>query len=181
MRTLIIHPTDPSTDFINVICDRYRNDPDITIIDGTNISHRLIKEGLKENDRIVFMGHGNEYGLLDMVGQRQVITSRDLSMFRDKELICYWCNANIFVERYDLNAFCTGMFVSEVKEARWYNLPIDQNLIDESNSLFCRILGDNLFEPVDIIRQRIMEGYVNPDNPIICFNRECMGFEEYEV
>lgn len=177
MRTLFIHPTDPSTEFLNLVYDRHRDNPDVTIIEDCPLSHRLIKEGLKNNDRIVFLGHGNEYGLLDLVSQRQVISSRDLTMFREKEVICYWCNANIFAERYDLHAFSTGMFVSELREARWYELPEDQNLIDQSNTLFCNILADCVFDDLNTIRTRIENEYVDPNNPIIIFNRECMGFK----
>ena len=133
-------------------------------------------EELKKNDRIVFIGHGTELGLLDIYGNRYTITSEDLQLFRDKPVICYWCNANIFAEKYDLNAFATGMFVSELKEAKWYNLPLDQNLIDNSNELFCRILSRCVFDDPKTIRSVIKRGYVG-DNPIIKFNRQCMGFE----
>ena len=181
MKTLFIHPTDPSTDFCTIVFDKYRDNPDVTIIEGTAIPHTKIKEGLKANDRIVFLGHGNEYGLLDMIALRHVVTSEDLTMFRDKEVICYWCNANIFAEKYNLNAFSTGMFVSEIKEAEYYNLPTDQNLIDNSNTLFCTILSECVFDSLDVIRNRIYNEYVDKDNPIICFNRECMGFEDNNI
>jgi len=177
MRTLFIHPSDPSTDFCRIVFDDYRDRDDVTIIEGVRIPSSQIKEALKTHDRIVFCGHGTELGLLDMIGNRYVITSDELQMFRDKPVICYWCNANVFAEKYDLNAFATGMFVSEIKEARWYNLPLDQNLIDNSNELFCRILSRCVFDDPQVIRKTIERGYVG-NNPIIQFNRQCMGFDE---
>lgn len=177
MRTLFIHPTDPSTDFCRIVYEDYRNQEDVTIIEGTCIPSTRIKEALKTHDRIVFCGHGTEAGLLDIPGKRYVITSEELQLFRNKPVICYWCNANIFVEKYNLNAFATGMFVSEIKEAGWYNLPLDQNLIDNSNELFCRILSRCVFDDPQDIRRTIERGYVG-DNPIIRFNRQCMGFDE---
>lgn len=177
MRTLFIHPTDPSTEFLNSVYADYVGNDDVTIIEGTRISHAVIKRALKDADRIIFMGHGTEYGLLDMIGNRYVITSKDLQFFKNKPVICYWCNANIFVDKYDLNAFATGMFVSEIKEANWFNLPMDQNLIDASNNLFCKILSRCLFDDVNTIMSVIDRAYIDNNNPIICFNRECMGLE----
>ena len=179
MRTLFIHPTDQSTTFGELVYNPYRGMDDVTILTGRNISSRVIKEALMNNDRIVFIGHGTEYGLLDMVGNaRYVITSRQLQFFRDKEVICFWCNANIFADRYNLNAFSTGMFVSELSEARYYQLPEDQELIDASNTLFCNILSRCIFDNVNVIRENIEREYVDRNNQIICFNRQCMGFDE---
>ena len=175
MRTLFIHPTDPSTDFCKSVYEDYVNCDDVTIITGTRIPSSTIKEALKTHDRIVFLGHGTEYGLLDKSDWRYVITSNDLQLFRDKTVICIWCNANVFAERYDLNAFATGMFISEPDEADWYNLPPDQKLIDESNELFCRILSRCIFDDPKDIRMIIEHSYKG-NNPIIKFNRESMGF-----
>jgi len=180
MKTLFIHPTDPTTDFCKIIYEDYRDQDDVTILTGTRFSSRLIKSELHAYDRIVFIGHGTEAGLLDKLNNRYVITSEDIQFFRDKPVICMWCNANIFAEKYDLNAFATGMFVSELQEAKWYKLPQDQGLIDESNNLFCMILSRCVFDDPKDIRTIIDLGYRSKTNPIIKFNRECMGFENEE-
>lgn len=178
MRTLFIHPTDPSTAFCSIIYQDYLQDNNVTLITGNHISSRVIRDALRIHDRIVFLGHGTELGLLDMrYDWRYLITSEDLQFFRNKECICFWCNANIFAEKYDLNAFATGMFVSELREARQYNLPEDQNLIDYSNTLMCNILSRCIFDPIEQIRNCVYRGYVSNTNPIINFNRECMGFD----
>jgi hypothetical protein len=179
MRTLFIHPTDPSTAFCSVIYQDYLQWDNVTLITGNHISRNVLTDALRTHDRIVFLGHGTELGLLDMrYDWRYLVTSRDLQFFRDKECICFWCNANIFAEKYDLNAFATGMFVSELSEARRYNLPEDQNLIDSSNILMCNILSRCIFDPIEQIRDTIYRGYVSTNNPIIQFNRECMGFND---
>lgn len=179
MRTLFIHPTDPTTAFCSIIYQDYLQWDNVTLITGNHISSRVIREALQPHDRIVFIGHGTELGLLDMrYDWRYLITSADLQFFRDKEVICFWCNANIFAEKYGLNAFATGMFVSELREARAYNLPEDQSLIDYSNTLMCNILSRCIFDPIDQIRDTVCRGYVSTNNPIIAFNRECMGFED---
>ena len=176
MRTLFIHPTDPSTEFGEILYQDYMDRDDVTILTGTRIPSSTIKTALRNADRIVFVGHGTELGLLDILGKRYVITSEELQFFRNKPVICYWCNANIFAEKYDLNAFATGMFVSELDEAEWYNLPQDQNLIDASNILFNRILSRCIWDDPKDIRNTIERGYVDKNNPIVCFNREYMGF-----
>lgn len=178
MRTLFIHPTDPSTKFAEIVYNNHLTMDDVTVLTGTRISHAVIRKELQSHDRIVFIGHGTEFGLLDMVGMRYVITSDDIQFFRDKPVICFWCNANIFAEKYNLNAFATGMFVSEVKEASWYHLPEEQDLIDASNTLMCNILSRCAFDNPNDIRNIVEKEYVDVNNPIICFNRQCMGFEE---
>lgn len=176
MRTLFLHPTDPSTEFLNIVYADYVNNEDITIIEGTRISSHSIRAALADADRIVFLGHGTELGMLDILGKRYVITADDLQFFRNKPVICFWCNANIFAEKYGLNAFATGMFVSEVDEAVYFGLPTDQKMIDASNILMCNILSRCAFDDPADVRNVVERGYVDVNNPIICFNRECMGF-----
>ncbi len=178
MNTLFLHPTDPSTEFAEILYQDYMDRDDVTVLTGTRIPNSVVKEALRKADRIVFVGHGTELGMLDILGKRYIITSKHLQFFRNKPVICYWCNANIFADKYNLNAFATGMFVSELDEAGWYNLPQDQNLIDSSNILFNRILSRCIWDDPNVIRNTIERGYVDKNNPIVCFNRQCMGFDE---
>ena len=176
MRTLFLHPTDPSTEFGDLIYQDYLDWDDVTVITGTRISRRIIREALQSHDRIVFIGYGTELGMLDILGKRYVITADDLQFFHNKPIICFWRNANIFAEKYDLNAFATGMFVSEVDEAVYFGLPTDQKMIDASNILMCNILSRCAFDGPADIRNVAERGYIDVNNPIICFNRQCMGF-----
>ena len=177
MRILFVHPTDPSTAFGSIIYQDYLQWDDVTLITGNSISRKDIREAIQSHDRIVFIGHGTELGFCDMKSWRYLITLEDLQFLRNKEVICFWCNANIFAEKCDLNAFATGMFVSELQEAKTYNLPEDQNLIDYSNTLMCNILSRCIFDPIEEIKSVVYRGYVSEINPIIHFNRECMGFK----
>ena len=178
MRTLFIPPTDPSTAFGSIIYQHYLQRDNVTLITGNHILRKDIGAALQSHDRIVFIGHGTELGFGDMKACRYLITSADLQILRNKEVICIWCNANIFAEKYDLNAFATGMFVSEIQEVKTYNLPEDQNLIDYSNTLMCNILSRCIFDPIEEIKSAVYKEYVSETNPIIHFNRECMGFED---
>ena len=178
MRTLFLHPTDPSTEFGDLIYQDYLDRDDVTVITGTRISRKIIREVLQSHDRIVFIGHGTELGMLDILGKRYVITADGLQFFRNKTVICFWRNANIFAEKYGLNVFATGMFVSEVDEAVYFGLPTDQKMIDASNILMCNILSRCAFDDPADARNVVERGYVDVNNPIICFNRQCMGFDD---
>lgn len=56
MKTLVIHPQDPTTDFL---CNIY-SDKDWSII-NSHVSSRVLKESIKSHDRIVMLGHGDKY------------------------------------------------------------------------------------------------------------------------
>ena len=183
MKILFVHPYDPSTEFLHIIYDKHSDNTDVTILNGetlNTIKREDFIDVIKSNDRIIFCGHGTEFGLLDLLNNRYIITPYDLEFIKNKELICCWCNANIFVEKYDLNAFSTGMFVSEIKEAKWYNLPTEQELINKSNILFCEVLSNCVFDKLNDIQIRISNEYMDKNNSIILFNRECMGMESAE-
>ena len=59
MNTLIIHPEDPSTSFLNIV---YKDIPNKTLVTG-GISKQEVMELIKEHDRIMMMGHGSPVGL----------------------------------------------------------------------------------------------------------------------
>ena len=64
MKTLIVHPKDNSTTFLDVI---YKDIPDQTLITG-GITKTELKELIKSHDRVMMMGHGSPNGLFS-VGQ----------------------------------------------------------------------------------------------------------------
>ena len=88
MKTLIIHPADPTTDFLKPI---YGNNelliPD-TVINGNmqHISKSGMKQLIKEHDRIIMMGHGTPWGLLGYDGY--VIDDRFVYLLRQKQAFC---------------------------------------------------------------------------------------------
>ena len=52
MQTLVIHPADITTDFLNMIYQKL----DCTIITG-RISKSKLKRTIKQHDRIIMLGH----------------------------------------------------------------------------------------------------------------------------
>lgn len=84
IKTLIIHPSDPTTDFLKIIYE-YK---DWTVIND-NISNSLLKEQIKNHDRIIMMGHGCELGLFGYKN-RLMISSKHIYLLREKKSICIW-------------------------------------------------------------------------------------------
>ena len=135
MKTLIIHPDDPSTDFLKPI---YEHVSDATIIHG-GVSKATIKQLITEHDRIMMMGHGSPAGLFH-VGQF-IINGKDNGYIIDQSMIpilkekdnnvFIWCNADKFVDGFKLEGFYSGMFISEVGEAHYCGLPgTEQDQVD---------------------------------------------------
>jgi hypothetical protein len=61
-----------------------------------------------------------------------------------------WCNADKFVNRYELNGLYSGMFISEVGEAYSCGLPgTSQEVVDESNNTFAELLGSVINKPLN--------------------------------
>lgn len=66
---------------------------------------------INEKERIVFIGHGTEWGLLNQRLDGFMVDSRMVQFLRGKDIIGIWCNASNFADRYDLTGFFTSMFI----------------------------------------------------------------------
>lgn len=163
MKTLVIHPADPSTDFLKKIYEG----KDYTIINDFTAcrSRKVISALIKKHDRIIMMGHGSPYGLF-----YTCITSEIVYLLREKECVCIWCNADKFVQKYGLKGFYTGMFISEVGEARAFGITIDQANVSYSNYYFANLMNDSI-DSLNILNE-IKSAYTDDDNPVIKFNNE---------
>jgi hypothetical protein len=145
MTTLIIHPDDRSTDFLRPI---YQDLKHKTVITGP-ITRSGLHALIKAHDRIIGLGHGSPSGLFSMSSGgfgSYILGASEVEVLRGKELVSIWCHANQFMERHKLNGLYSGMFISEVSEARYYGLnEVTQADVNESNDAFARILGEGLF------------------------------------
>lgn len=164
MKTLVIHPKDPTTDFLS---DIY-SDKDWTIITSPKSKSEL-KRTIKEHDRIVMLGHGTENGLYDLLNKRLVIDSSWVQFLREKQCVCIWCNANIFVEKYKLKGFYTGMIVSDLDEAYYFSLNTNWDMIIESNILFASSIKDAIDS--DDMLNIVKSKYDIIGNDIIDYNK----------
>lgn len=176
MKTLIIHPKDASTQFLDIV---YKPIPDKTIITG-GITKEELKKLIEEHDRVMMCGHGSPYGLFS-VGQFpgsnsrgyiiddtmvEVLSKKDNSVF-------IWCNADQFVQYHGLKGFYSGMFISEVGEAYYCGLPgTKQEVVDESNYGFCNLLSECINEPQELMYETIRTNYgkIAVENPVALYN-----------
>jgi hypothetical protein len=161
MKTLVIHPDDKSTDFL---CPIYQTIKDKTVL-RKGFTKQEVVEQIKIHDRIIMLGHGSPDGLF-AVGQFEtdntfIIDSSSIDILADKEENVYiWCHANKFVEKFDLKGFYTGMFVSEILEALYCDLPlVEQKVVDESNNGFSRIVSNYINDSKSSIYNKTIEEY----------------------
>ena len=168
LSTLVIHPKDLITDFLSEIY----LDRGWTII-NVNISKSRLKSEIKSHDRIIMLGHGTEYGLLGF--GRFIIDSTLVYLLRDKVTICIWCNADVFVKKYGLRGFYTGMIISELEEAIMYCIDVDTNSILESNICLSSAVSESI-DSVDMLDsvKRLYGG----NSAVIEFNRGNLYYKD---
>ena len=166
MKTLVIHPSDSTTDFLSEI---YK-DTDWTII-NSYVSKSFLIQAIKAHSRVVMLGHGTDKGLFDINKKGFIIDSTLVYLLREKECVCIWCDADQFVVKYKLGGLHTGMIISEVDEAQTFcNDPFSIEQIDTSNNLFANLIKNLINKTFDITL--IEQLYDIKDNPIIQFNKQ---------
>jgi len=137
MRTLVIHPIDPTTKFLE---DIY-SDKKFSVI-RTDIPEHTLNELIRVHDRIIMLGHGTPMGLIGQT--RMIVNDRQAEFLKGKECVCIWCNADEYVVEHGLKGFYTGMFISEKKEAIYEGVVASVNGINYSNKTFARIVKQHL-------------------------------------
>lgn len=172
MKTLVIHPDDRTTDFLEII---YKGKGYTVITDRKLYKSDLMKQ-IKKHDRIIMMGHGCPWGLL---GFTYIFMEPDfIDLLRTKDCVCIWCNADKYVEQYGIRGFYTGMFISEVGEARYYGIDADQETVTYSNMLFVNLMKDIIESPK--LLTEIKSSYVG-DSPIIKFNNDRLYYRKDNI
>ena len=161
MKTLIIHPADPSTSFLDIIYAPIENK---TVITG-GISKSEVQQLIREHDRVMMMGHGSPNGLFS-VGKFSganglIIDHTTVSLLKEKDnSVFIWCWASEFVKNYKLSGFSSGMFISEVGEAAYCGLPnTQQGEVDESNYGFVNIISKHINQSTEIIYENVKKEY----------------------
>lgn len=181
MKTLIVHPADPTTTFLSSIYARLR---DKTVVKG-GITKSDLRELINSHDRIIMLGHGSPHGLLSVSQFPQagfyIVDESLVSLLRNKSGCIYiWCYADEFVKRHGLTGLCSGMFISETGEADYYGFEdSDDNLIDQSNERFSRIMSNYITKPIEILHQKLLceYGLLARTNSIAGFNHERLYYK----
>ncbi len=174
MKTLIIHPKDNSTSFLDIV---YTPIEDKTVVTG-GITRKELRDLIESHDRVMMMGHGSPGGLFS-VGQFKdtrgfIIDDSMVNHLKKKENnVFIWCNADKFVEYHKLKGFYSGMFISETGEASYCGLPgTSQDVVDESNYGFCNIISKYINQNTDIIYENVKKEYglIAEENSVAFYN-----------
>lgn len=170
MKTLIIHPTDPTTDFLKPI---YENNgiENMTVINQPDYPSFKLKQLMIESDRIIMLGHGTPQGLIGK--GRFIIDSSYVYLLRIKECIGIWCHCNQFFEKYNIKGLCSSMFISEIEESEYYNIISNINDITTSNNNFTNHLKHNInLKNIKYIYENVINSYslLSESNNVIKFN-----------
>lgn len=171
MKTLVIHPKDVTTDFLSEIYV----DKDWTVI-NTDVPVETIEEQIIKHDRIVMLGHGDLDGLYGY-GKR-VINFTLVPLLIEKQCVCIWCNADLFVERYGLKGFYTGMIISELVEADFCNVYADESEISQSNADFAMAIKKSIDEK-DMLSKATM--LYRGSTPVVEYNRKNLYYNYTET
>lgn len=109
---LIVHiiSTEDTEHFSTIYQGIVNDENNIILINPT--VHKLKKSIKNENGKIIFIGHGTEYGLLNHRLDGYILDSKMVNLLRGKDIIGIWCNASNFADKYDLTGFFTSMFIS---------------------------------------------------------------------
>ena len=172
--TLIIHPEDQTTKFLDPI---YTSIPNKKLIRNELNSERLNKE-MELHSRIIMLGHGTSIGLLcpcPETGRLEQIVNiyHAWELSKQSENIYIWCNADRFVLEHDLSGLYSGMFISEVAEAAYCGLGlVSQEVVDESNTCFSKIMSQFIhLDKFSILNElKVKYGELAKTNPIAAYN-----------
>lgn len=173
-KTGVVHPSDPSTDFLSAIYKGKGFDK-ITAEGGRryDVIDSIASGGY---ERIIMLGHGLPQGLL--AGYSLIVNKETVSVLRKTSNIYIWCNADVFVRKHRLRGFYTGMFISDMMEANIFSIPASKEQITFSNNHFSVAVRRSLHLEPTAMRDSVMDLYYTDNNPVIHYNIQQM--EEVE-
>lgn len=180
-KTLVIHPSDRSTDFLSNI---YKDKKDWTILTSyVGTKNDLIKY-MESFDRIIMMGHGSPSGLFNvndfysvttLRGGCYVIDDNFVDVLSRKETISIWCHSDKFFSKHNIKGFHTGMVISEVSEADFVlgHTPLNTEETLDNMNFYANLLGECIERSPNEIREYMLEHY-NREDEVSEFNRNTL-------
>lgn len=135
---------------------------------------------VSEHDRIIMMGHGTPYGLLNtgsFIGDFDwnIIDGTFAEILRSKETVSIWCNSNKFFEFFHIGGFHTGMIISETSEESFVlgHIPLDNVELLANMKQFSTIIRDciDLEDDPNGMKDYVLTHY-NNDDEVTQYNRE---------
>lgn len=129
------------------------------VINNPSAPKKMLRKLIREADNVMLLGHGSKNGLFSTVSKKNkyrfdriIVDSQFVDDLRKKDkVICIFCNERDFFGKYNLKGFALGMFVSELSEADYMSLPLDDELIEESNKMLTTTISANYTKKPDAI------------------------------
>lgn len=181
MSTLVIHPKDNSTLFLEAV---YAQIEEKTVIRSGQSKIDLM-EMISKHDRIIMLGHGSPNGLLSMglfPGAGLYIVDEEMAtLLKEKQnSVFIWCYAAQFIKRHELHGWYSDMFVSEVGEGLSVGMRgIDQETVNSSNEAFGTLAGQYIhFTDPKEICENVKRDYakIALNNPCARYNVKRLGY-----
>lgn len=183
--TLIIHPQDKSTDFLQPI---YENIPNKKVITG-GLTYIQVEEEVKNHDEVIMCGHGCKGGLFSISNflvlkhASYIVDHKMASILKTKKkIVTIWCYAKNYIQINSIiNSFHSGMFISELGEV-WCSgyKNITKSMIDDSNSCFSEELGSLIALDPQQIYEAMQQGRyakLAQTNLIAAYNFERLHYD----
>lgn len=166
--TVIIHPSDRSTDDLRLV---YR---DLGIVPITETYERDLFNDVANAGRTICLGHGMPQGLIGNKMKICVNASFGGVFKNQPDNIYIWCNADQYVKEHGLSAFCTGMFISETMEAHVFDIKATHEQLTYSNRLFSKLVNNAIVRDMtnEKMAEYVLRYYVDDGNEAVEYNRQ---------
>ena len=178
-RTLVIHPDDPTTDFL----ERVYRGTDVTLVrEPASMKKSKLRDLILAHDRTIGLGHGSPGGLF-AYPYEDIVEGHDAyalnGIYNDiltyqEENVYIWCNADQWVVNSEAPIFgiFTGMFISEMMEAELFGVKTTEKELEESNNFFADLLGQALREGMNKLETHclIAQNYGSLRSEVAQFN-----------
>ena len=167
-KVLVIHPDDKSTDFLKLIYEG----KDYDVINSCDVTDKEIRATIKKHDKIIMIGHGNGFGLINPRYGGLIINDSHADLLREKETVSIWGYSDRFSRRNNIRGLHTGIIISEVVEELLFlgYEPLDKDELLNNMEYFATIVGECIEGSAEWIKKYILEKYIDND-PVTDFNR----------
>lgn len=174
---LVIHPKDNTTAMLSALYDGL----EALVVDDLRSTKEIghLLHHVSTQERIMLLGHGSDKGLFFRADDSKdefdkIIVGHCHAYHLRKHggnIVAVWCNANLFARAEGLHGLFTGMIVSELNEARLYQIETTQEELDRENgklAMRLRTLLDERIALCEIPKRMLVMDDVR--SPLTTFN-----------
>lgn len=169
MKTLVIHPEDETTVMLELV---YNKHPEWTVCRDKGISKGKLRELIMAHERIIMLGHGTPFGLINSKRNGYLIDDSFADILREKETISVWCYSDEYFRRNRIKGFHTGMIISEVDEEYYVldSAPLNEKQIFDNMLYFSEVIANCIDKSPIEMKEFVLQNYCF-DDPVSKFNR----------